>query len=69
MLDKKVCGYYNDIWIIFNINIGVSPSGKASDSDSDIRGFKSFHPNKKEASASLRHTGAFFVDLRDKEMG
>ena len=26
-------------------NIGVSPSGKASDSDSDIRGFKSFHPS------------------------
>ena len=27
------------------INIGVSPSGKASDSDSDMRKFESYYPN------------------------
>lgn len=37
----------NDIIIKLNQSIysGVSPSGKAADSDSVIRGFKSFHPN------------------------
>ena len=29
------------------LNIGVSPSGKAWDSDSHIRGFETFHPSQK----------------------
>ena len=28
------------------IKFGVSPSGKASDSDSDIRKFESYHPSQ-----------------------
>ena len=31
--------------MIFLAFIGMSPSGKAADFDSAIRGFKSFHPN------------------------
>ena len=30
------------------MNIGVSPSGKATDSDSVIRGFKSLHPSQEK---------------------
>ena len=32
--------------IIFHIDVGVSPSGKATDSDSVIRRFESFYPSQ-----------------------
>ena len=40
-------------YLTYPILIGVSPSGKASDSDSDIRGFKSYHPSQKQKKLDL----------------
>ena len=42
---KKSIWYNKQAWLIF---IGVSPSGKATDSDSVIREFKSLHPSQKK---------------------
>ena len=49
-----------DIWLINGnaaSDIGVSPSGKATDSDSVIREFKSLHPS---------HFKRFLADIRLK---
>lgn len=42
----KTIYYLKIIWYNVIVNIGVSPSGKASDSDSDIPVFESQYPSQ-----------------------
>ena len=42
-------------WEPLMSDIGVSPSGKAWDSDSHIRGFETFHPSQLKTKENMVH--------------
>ena len=49
---------------IIRSNIGVSPSGKASDSDSDITGVRIPAPQPKNTAENDTFSAVFFYPLR-----
>ncbi len=63
---KKQLFFIGEFAKIIRLNIGVSPSGKATDSDSVIREFESLHPSHQQSLLPLRKGLCFFLRKKQK---